>query len=85
MKIYAIDWATKKDFTVYDGKKVKYIANIEIAQDKFLDGVREGATPLLTNSSIRIEPLPTLLLEEGGADTLIVLPSPHNLKITMKG
>ena len=69
MNIYAIDWATKKDFTVYDGKKVKHIANIEIAQDKFLDGIREGAIQGLTNGSIAAMPLPTLLLEEGGADT----------------
>jgi len=69
MKIYAVDWATKKDFTVYDGKKVKHIANVDESQDKFLNGIEEGAMVNLTKGSIDYMPLPTLLLEEGGADT----------------
>jgi len=51
MKIYAIDWATKKDLTVYDGKKVKGIANTLDEFDKFLEKIGESAKILLTKGS----------------------------------
>jgi len=56
MKIYAIDWATKKDLTVYDGKKVKSIANTLDEFDKFLDMIGGGAIGVETKSSTKVMP-----------------------------
>lgn len=68
MKIYAIDWATKKDLTVYDGKKVKSISNTIEEFDKFIDKLGGSATNIVTKSSISKQPPSILLFEEGGAD-----------------
>jgi len=68
MKIYAIDWATKKDLTVFDGKKVKSMANTIEEFDKFLDKIGGSAIGISTKSSIWQMPSPILLFEEGGAD-----------------
>ena len=67
-KIYAIDWATKKNFAVFDGKKTKSIANTIKEFDKFLDKIGGSAAGRLTKSSINSMPSPILLFEEGGAD-----------------
>jgi len=68
MKIYAIDWATKKDLTVFDGKKVKSMSNTIEEFDKFLDKIGGSARKALTKSSADSMPSPILLFEEGGAD-----------------
>jgi len=68
MKIYAIDWATKKDLTVYDGKKVKSIANTLDEFDKFLDMIGGSAKKEVTKGSKADLPSSILLFEEGGAD-----------------
>jgi len=68
MKIYAIDWATKKDLTVFDGKKVKSMSNTIDEFDKFLDKIGGSANRPVTISSKNRLPSPILLFEEGGAD-----------------
>jgi len=60
MKVYAIDWATKKDLTVYDGKKVKSIANTLDEFDKFLDYIGGSAISKMTRKSSMIS-LPPFL------------------------
>ena len=67
-KIYAIDWATKKNFTVYDGKKAKSISNTAEEFDKFLDKIGGSAISIVTKSLNKGQPSPILLFEEGGAD-----------------
>jgi len=69
MKIYAIDWATKKDLTIYDGKKVKSMANTLDEFDKFLDYIGGSAISKMTRKSSMISLPPSILLfEKGGAD-----------------
>jgi len=85
MKIYAIDWATKKDLAVYDGKKVKSIANTLDEFDKFLEKIGGSAIGVQTKSSKKVVPSSKENKPGGSAKNKLTksskktLPSPHNL------
>ena len=75
MKVYAIDWATRKDLAIYDGKKIKKIANTISEFDKFLESIKGGgATIIVPKVGARPGlPAPILLFEFGGADSYKIM------------